>query len=72
MDALEIEMPYAYTVCGKFGGKGAADFKHRSVCIFTVTLTFSKQMFTVGFGLSLVESLALFHCAWLPSSPASV
>lgn len=72
MDVLEIEMQYAYTVCGKFGGKDAADFKYRSLCIFTVTLAFREQMFTVGFDLSLVESLALFHCAWLPSLPASV
>lgn len=72
MDALEIEMQHVCTAGGKFGGKDAADFKHRSVCIFTATVTFREQMFTVGFGLGLVESLALFHCAWLPSSPALV
>ena len=72
MDVLEIETQYADTVCGKCGGKDAAEFKHRSVCMFTVTLAFRDRMFTVGFGLSLVESLALFHCAWLPSSPASL
>jgi len=71
-DALEIEMQYACTACRKFGGKDAGDFKHMSVCIFTLTLAFREQLFTVGFGLSLAESLALFHCAWLPSSPPSV
>lgn len=54
MDVLGIEIQYAYTVWGEFGGKYAADFKYRSLCVFTVTLAFREQMFTVGFGLSLV------------------
>lgn len=66
---LETELQYAYTVREKLGGKHAADFKHRSVCVFTA---FREQMFTVRLGLSLVESLALFHCAWLPSLPVSM
>lgn len=72
MDMLDIEMQCAYLLRGKFGGKDAADFKHRSVCILSVTLELRNQMFTIAFGLSSVESLALFHCVWLPSLPASV
>lgn len=64
VDVLQFQMQYIYILWRKFGGKYAADFSRRSMCIFTATLAFREVMFivTVGFDLNLVESFALFHC----------